>query len=116
MSKLGDALKERYFSSKHHYGLKDEGNTMQVLRSNITSQLGRYQRNFVRKNSDANKAEGAAEAIPANPLAAVFALAEKKKKEEEAKRRVENGEDKEEGELNLKVMKSMKRGKLQPND
>lgn len=51
---------------------------MQVLRTNITSQLGRYHRTMTRKAEHVVHNES-------NPLAAVFAAAQRKKEEEARK-------------------------------
>ena len=46
MLKFKEGLKEKYLSKNggHFYGIKDEGETMGILRKNISSQLNTYKR------------------------------------------------------------------------
>jgi len=50
MLRFGEALKTKYLTKRHGntYGLKDEGNTIQVLRNNISNSLDGYKRSMTK--------------------------------------------------------------------
>ena len=92
MLRFQSAFHNKYLEGKglKSYGIKDEGNTLNIFRQNIRKSLISYK---------GGAAEGAASKTVAaqdskNPLAAVFAIAAKKREEEAAaKLREERGDD-----------------------
>ena len=63
------------------YGLKDEGQTMQMISNNISNSLSAYRRRLSKITdkgaSSKHTTPPKAAPVPANPLAAVFALKQK---------------------------------------
>ena len=92
MLRFQDAFKAKYMAKRglKSYGLKDEGNTMSMLRGQITSSLASYKRKI--QKTQAGDLDKQLNDVPksSNPLAAVLSLA-RKKKEEEALKMEEEG-------------------------
>ena len=89
------------------YGLKDEGQTMQMISNNISNSLSAYRRRLSkitdRAASPKNTTPQNAPA-PVNPLAAVFALKKKMMEEEERKKQEQDGvEEINDDDLDMKV-------------